>query len=94
MMEHCILQNSALDIYETYFDPTEDAVQDEPMSAKGLNVFQDPCQIKRPVHHISWAPDGGCRLAVSHCSLIFQHATYADLSGQTYIWHIGLMFDR
>ncbi|CAB3386532.1 Hypothetical predicted protein [Cloeon dipterum] len=87
-VEHCILQNNALDIYETYFEPDDSCMQAEPLSARGLNVFQDPCQLKRPVHHISWAPDGGTRIAVSHCSLIFQQATQVDLSSQTYIWHI------
>ncbi|XP_059478462.1 dynein intermediate chain 3, ciliary [Neocloeon triangulifer] len=87
-VEHCILQNNALDIYETHLEAEVGGVQVEPLSARGLNVFQDPCHIKRPVHHISWAPDGGTRLAVSHCSLAFQHASHSELSSQTYIWHV------
>ncbi|KAF4526460.1 hypothetical protein B566_EDAN014072, partial [Ephemera danica] len=93
-MEHCILQNNTLDLYEHYFPPVSGLSTSELTevsgsgSAQGLTVFQDPGQptTRRPVHHISWCPDGGSRLAVAHCSLRFQHAR--DLPTQTFIWHI------
>lgn len=41
LMEHCIKQNNAIDIYEEYFEDEETAdVADEPPSAKTINVFR------------------------------------------------------
>lgn len=44
IMEHCIKQNNAIDIYQEYFDD-EDAVEvtDEAPSAKTINVFRYLC---------------------------------------------------
>lgn len=44
IMEHCIKQNNAIDIYQEYFDD-EDAVEvmEEAPSAKTINVFRYFC---------------------------------------------------
>ncbi len=39
-MEHCIQQNNAIDIYETYFHDIESDSSGEPPSAKTINVFR------------------------------------------------------
>ena len=41
LMEHCVKQNNAIDIYEEYFTEEEMAdVEDEPPSAKVINVLR------------------------------------------------------
>lgn len=87
-MEHCILQNNAINIYEEYFEGVESATVMERCSARTLNVYRDPNKVKRPVTHLSWSPDGGTRLAVSHCNLEFQRRS-PDLSTFSYIWEVG-----
>ncbi|XP_069701576.1 dynein intermediate chain 3, ciliary [Periplaneta americana] len=86
-MEHCILQNNAVNIYEEYFEGVEPTALMERCSARTVNVYRDPNTIKRPVTHLSWSPDGGTKLAVSHCNLEFQR-TPQDLSTFSYIWEV------
>ncbi|KAM9597379.1 dynein axonemal intermediate chain 2 [Trichechus inunguis] len=86
IMEHCIKQNNAIDIYEEYFDD-EDPVEvtDEAPSAKTINVFRDPQDIKRAATHLSWHPDGNRKLAVAYSCLDFQRAP-VGMSLDSYIW--------
>lgn len=52
-----------------------------------MNVYRDPLPVKRPVTHVSWSPDQGTRIAVSHCSTDFKKvANYSPIS---YIWDVG-----
>ncbi|GCB65186.1 hypothetical protein scyTo_0007664 [Scyliorhinus torazame] len=87
LMEHCIKQNNAINIYEEYFDDQEESVErsEEPSSAKTINVFSDPNVIKRTVSHLSWHPDQGRKLAISYCCLEFQRAA-DNMSYDSYIW--------
>ncbi|CAH1794607.1 unnamed protein product [Owenia fusiformis] len=87
VMEHCIRQNNAIDIYEEYFDDVEVDSTDEPPSAKTINVFRDPNEIKRTATHISWFPDGPRKLAIAYCNLEFQGSS-ADTSMDSYIWDV------
>ncbi|XP_049717387.1 dynein axonemal intermediate chain 2 isoform X2 [Elephas maximus indicus] len=86
IMEHCIKQNNAIDIYEEYFDD-EDPVEvtEEAPSAKTINVFRDPQEIKRAATHLSWHPDGNRKLAVAYSCLDFQRAP-VGMSFDSYIW--------
>ncbi|OWK14462.1 hypothetical protein Celaphus_00001670, partial [Cervus elaphus hippelaphus] len=88
IMEHCIKQNNAIDIYQEYFDD-DDAVEvtDEAPSAKTINVFRDPQEIKRPATHVSWHPDGNRKLAVAYSCLNFQRAP-EGMSSESYIWDL------
>lgn len=87
IMEHCIKQNNAIDIYETYFEDVHlDDVEETP-SAKTINVFRDPNDVKRTATHISWFPDGPRKLAVAYCNLEFQSSS-ADTSMDSYIWDV------
>ncbi|KAJ9578526.1 hypothetical protein L9F63_005255 [Diploptera punctata] len=86
-MEHCILQNNAINIYEEYFDGLESASLMEHSTARTVNVYRDPNATKRPVTHLSWSPDGGTRLAVTHCFLEFQRIP-PDVSTNSYIWEV------
>ncbi|XP_024940578.1 dynein intermediate chain 3, ciliary-like isoform X2 [Cephus cinctus] len=86
-VEHCVLQNNAVNIYENFFDdmvPTELVL---PLAARTVNVYADPQLNVRPVTHLSWSPDHGKRLAVSYCLMEFQKSTN-DLSSYSYIWDI------
>ncbi|XP_004564470.3 dynein axonemal intermediate chain 2 isoform X1 [Maylandia zebra] len=88
VMEHCIRQNNAVDIYQEYFED-EEVVEEiqEPPSAKTVNIFRDPNEIKRTVTSLSWQPDGGRKLAVAYSCLEFQKSS-KDISLDSYIWDI------
>uniref|UniRef100_A0A1B6H019 Dynein intermediate chain 3, ciliary n=1 Tax=Cuerna arida TaxID=1464854 RepID=A0A1B6H019_9HEMI len=86
-MEHCIFQNNAVNIYELYFTDDDQSALVERSKSRTVNVFRDPSAHKRPIHHLSWSPDGGSRLAVTHCNLEFQRAP-TDLSTHSYIWQV------
>ncbi|MGH0154989.1 UNVERIFIED_CONTAM: hypothetical protein FKN15_033248 [Acipenser sinensis] len=78
LMEHCIKQNTAIDIYQQYFEEEEvsEGAEEQP-SAKTINVFRyQRCH-----------PDGAKKLAVAYSSLEFQRAT-KDMSFDSYIWDI------
>ncbi|XP_072259578.1 dynein axonemal intermediate chain 2 [Pyxicephalus adspersus] len=88
VMEHCIKQNNAINIYEEYFEEEEELEgMDEAPSAKTINVFRDPSEIKRTATHLSWHPDGSRKLAVAYSCLEFQRAP-KDISYDSYIWDI------
>lgn len=87
VMEHCIKQNNAIDIYETYFADIESDSSGEAPSAKTINVFRDPNEIKRTATSLSWYPDGAKKLAVSYSILEFQKSQN-DMPMDSYIWDI------
>ncbi|XP_033755651.1 dynein intermediate chain 3, ciliary-like [Pecten maximus] len=87
VMEHCIKQNNAIDIYEEYFDDIEIDAVDEVPSAKTINVFRDPNEIKRTATNLSWFPDGPRKLAVAYCNMEFQGSS-PDTSMESYIWDV------
>ncbi|EDL34441.1 dynein axonemal intermediate chain 2 isoform X1 [Mus musculus] len=88
IMEHCIKQNNAIDIYEEYFDDEEAVeVTEEAPSAKTINVFRDPQEIKRTATHLSWHPDGNRKLAVAYSCLKFQRAPMS-MNYDSYIWDL------
>ncbi|PNJ87611.1 DNAI2 isoform 1 [Pongo abelii] len=88
IMEHCIKQNNAIDIYEEYFNDEEAVeVMEEDPSAKTINVFRDPQEIKRAATHLSWHPDGHRKLAVAYSCLDFQRAP-VGMSSDSYIWDL------
>ncbi|XP_049595263.1 dynein axonemal intermediate chain 2 [Syngnathus scovelli] len=85
---HCVGQNTAVDIYQKYFEDEEPRDQSqEPPSAKTINVFRDLNQVKRTVTCLSWHPDGGRKLAAAYSCLEFQKAS-TDMSPDAYIWDI------
>ena len=69
ILEACIKQNNAIDIYESYFEDAKETVgtddQSELPSAKTLNVLRDPTKLKRAANHLSWSVDGS-KLAVAY----------------------------
>ncbi|KAM9342518.1 dynein axonemal intermediate chain 2 [Pholidichthys leucotaenia] len=88
IMEHCIRQNNAVDIYEEYFEDEEEVEEiQEPPYAKTINIFRDPNKIKRTVTGLSWHPDGARKLAAAYSCLEFQK-TSKDMSLDSYIWDV------
>uniref|UniRef100_A0A672ZER7 Dynein, axonemal, intermediate chain 2b n=1 Tax=Sphaeramia orbicularis TaxID=375764 RepID=A0A672ZER7_9TELE len=88
VMDHYIRQNNAINIYQDYFTEDQDIDEgQEAPSAKTINVFRDPNEVKRTVTCLSWHPDGGRKLAAAYCCLEFQKSS-KDLSPDSYIWDI------
>ncbi|XP_071429748.1 dynein axonemal intermediate chain 2 [Pithys albifrons albifrons] len=88
LMEHCIRQNNAIDIYEEYFEEDEEQEEEEIPSAKTVSVLRDPNEVRRMATHLSWHPDACKELAVAYCSLDFQDKR-SDMSFDSYIWDLG-----
>ncbi|XP_009870687.1 PREDICTED: dynein intermediate chain 2, axonemal, partial [Apaloderma vittatum] len=85
---HCVRQNNAIDIYEEYFEEEEVAeAEDEPPSAKAVNVIRDPNLTKRTATRLSWHPNACKKLAVAYSSLEFQQ-NVKDMSFDSYIWDL------
>lgn len=72
-VDHCLRQNTAVNIYEDYFHDSELRVEDSEFDCKAMNVFRDPTEMKRTATHISWFPEGAERLAVAYGCFDFQH---------------------
>ncbi|NXE43159.1 DNAI2 protein, partial [Ptilorrhoa leucosticta] len=88
LVEHCIRQNNAIDIYEEYFEEEEEEEEEEEHpSAKTISVIRDPNVTKRMATHISWHPDANRAVAVAYCSLDFQDSR-KDMSFDSYIWDL------
>ncbi|KFP74832.1 Dynein intermediate chain 2, axonemal, partial [Acanthisitta chloris] len=88
LVEHCVRQNNAIDIYEEYFEEEEeDEEEDEPPSAQTINVLRDPNMVKRSATHLSWHPNTGKSLAVAYSSLNFQD-NRKEMSLDSYIWDL------
>ncbi|XP_068717827.1 dynein intermediate chain 3, ciliary-like [Montipora capricornis] len=86
-MEHCIKQNNALDIYEEYFADIDTDTSGDPPSAKTINVFRDPHELKRTATSLSWYPESTRKLAVAYSILEFQKLA-GEASMDSYIWDI------
>eukprot|EP00308_Calcidiscus_leptoporus_P024516 CAMPEP_0119354926 /NCGR_PEP_ID=MMETSP1334-20130426/3893_1 /TAXON_ID=127549 /ORGANISM="Calcidiscus leptoporus, Strain RCC1130" /LENGTH=570 /DNA_ID=CAMNT_0007368641 /DNA_START=65 /DNA_END=1777 /DNA_ORIENTATION=+ len=88
-VEHSIMQNIAVDIYQDYFAGEYADHSSEPPSAKTLSVFKDPNTVKRTVSKISWYPDGGKKLAVAFAIMQFQDWRMEKMSNLSYIWDVN-----
>ncbi|CAH8630045.1 unnamed protein product [Schistosoma intercalatum] len=86
IMEHCIKQNNALNIYENYFDDVYLNASEDSPSAKTINVLKDINDYKRSVAYLSWFTDGPTKLAVAYCNTEFQSQS---LSNDSYIWDLN-----
>ena len=87
MMEHCIKQNNAIDIYQRYFEESPTSFSDDLPSAKTVNIFRDPSSTKRAVTSISWYPNEGHKIAVAYSVVEFQRWP-KDMPFESYIWNV------
>ncbi|XP_067208123.1 dynein axonemal intermediate chain 2-like isoform X2 [Linepithema humile] len=83
-MEHNILQNGALNIYEHYFDDIIPTELVKPRDLRTVNVYEDPQTPARSVNNISWSPDSGNKMVVSYCFFGLE-PNYSNIA---YIWQI------
>ena len=74
IVEGVVAENNALDIYQEYFQDTDDSftLNDSSPRARTVNLFRDPNEIKRSAVYNCWHPDGGKRLASAYASIGFQ----------------------
>ncbi|KAG5329902.1 DNAI2 protein, partial [Acromyrmex charruanus] len=84
-MEHNVLQNGALNIYEHYFDDMIPTELVKPRSLRTVNVYEDPQTPVRSVNDISWSPDAGSKMVVSYSFFGIKPANYSNIA---YIWQI------
>ncbi|XP_058838627.1 dynein intermediate chain 3, ciliary-like [Topomyia yanbarensis] len=82
-MEHSILQNSACDIYQNYFEDVEQHELIEQFNSKTVHVYKDYLDVKRSCSYISWS-DEGLHFASTHCNIGEMNNKVSD----SYIWDI------
>ncbi|KAF9408523.1 hypothetical protein HW555_011833 [Spodoptera exigua] len=84
-MEHNILQNNAIDMYETYNTDLPAIPPVENSGCHTVNVYREP-DGRRPIRSLSWQADGGAKLAVAHADI---ELTRNSRNPQySYIWDI------
>ncbi|XP_055597025.1 dynein intermediate chain 3, ciliary-like [Uranotaenia lowii] len=85
IMEHGILQNSACDIYQNYFEDTEQHELIEQFSSKTVHVYKDNLEERRNCSYICWSEEG-MHFASIHCNI----GQYNNINAVTdsYIWDI------
>ncbi|XP_035446046.1 dynein intermediate chain 3, ciliary [Spodoptera frugiperda] len=98
-LEKLVLQNNAIEMYQTYYAELANMPAVEQNSCRTVNVYRDgagaskrersgsassgPC---RPVSSICWLPDGGSRFAATYVDIDFNRETRAPLDA--YIWDV------
>ncbi|XP_012347214.1 dynein intermediate chain 3, ciliary-like isoform X2 [Apis florea] len=87
MMEHCVLENNTMNIYENFFDDLIPTRMAKEYNLRVVNLFEDPEVKSRPIRHLSWSPNNGDRLAAAYAYYEFER-DWADLSPYSYVWDI------
>lgn len=85
-MEHNILQNNAIDMFESYYSDVPEIPPVEKSSCHTVNVYREP-GARRPVRSLSWQADGGARFAAAHADVELMRSCRS--SQFSYIWDIG-----
>lgn len=85
-MEHNILQNNAVDMYEIYYAELGSIPPVERSSCHTVNVYREQGSSRRPIRSLSWQADGA-RLASAHADVNFMRN--ARTPQFSYIWDIG-----
>nr|XP_037869838.1 dynein intermediate chain 3, ciliary isoform X2 [Bombyx mori] len=84
-MEHNILQNNAIDMFESYYSDVPEIPPVEKSSCHTVNVYREP-GARRPVRSLSWQADGGARFAAAHADVELMRSCRS--SQFSYIWDI------
>lgn len=90
-MERLVLQNNAIDMYQTYYSEIENMAAVEHNSCRTVNVFRDGAGHSganpgRPISSICWQPDGGHRFAATYVEVDFNRETRSSVDA--YIWDV------
>ncbi|CAH0603561.1 unnamed protein product [Chrysodeixis includens] len=89
-LEHYVLQNNAIDMYQTYYTEMQPLPDIEHCDCRTVNVFRDVAskrgQPKRSVSSISWQPEGGHKFAVTYVNVDFNRDSLCSLNA--YIWDV------
>ncbi|XP_014601249.1 PREDICTED: dynein intermediate chain 2, axonemal-like [Polistes canadensis] len=86
-MEHCILLNNAVSIYDHYFDDMIPTPLTTERGIRLLNVFPDQETPARSVNDIDWSPDD-TKMVVCYCFVNLKKEI--DYSTDTYIWDLEI----
>lgn len=84
-MEHYILQNNAVDLYETYYANYPPTVQPDYFSCRKVNAYRDKTESVRTISSISFEP-GGEQFAASYLNINFNRVSLSPK--HSYVWHI------
>lgn len=90
-MEHYVMQNNAISMYETYYAEMSSLPAVERNSLRTVNVFRDPAAVggaggARPVSAVAWCPEGGHTFTVCYVDADFNRNTRASLA--CYTWDL------
>lgn len=83
-MEHYVLQNNAIDMYQAYYCEMPTLPPLEKISCRTVNIYRDPTPTRR-VSSIAWEPEGH-RFAVTYVSCDFYRLPTASCA--SYIWDL------
>lgn len=87
-MMSAISQNTAVNIYECYFDGLEGVPVEGPPAAKTVQCFRYPSRTeKTAAAHICFSPEGGHEMVVAYADKTFQARQVDDPA--SYIWNVG-----
>lgn len=84
-MEHYVLQNNAIDIYQTYYANMESMPPLEKISMRTINTYRDASH-GRPITSLCWEPDGGRHFAVTYVDMDFNRIPNGPL--EAYLWDV------
>ncbi|KAL0280497.1 UNVERIFIED_CONTAM: hypothetical protein PYX00_001767 [Menopon gallinae] len=83
-IEHAILQNNAINIYQQYFVDNTELADTQRTDARIKNRFRDPAEVKRPISHLSWSADCAT-FAATYCNMDFHKKKLIE-DKASYIW--------
>ncbi|CAG4982935.1 unnamed protein product [Colias eurytheme] len=86
-IEHCIDQNNAIDMYQTYFANMYQQAPVEKYKVQIANIFRDP--FERPASCIVWTNEKQSRLVASYSYLGYGSEQDSKTSTVCYMWDIN-----
>ncbi|KAJ8729777.1 hypothetical protein PYW08_001358 [Mythimna loreyi] len=84
-LERLVLQNNAIEMYQTYYIELVNMPEVEHNSCRTVNVYRVPGQ-PRPVSSLCWVPDAGGRFAATYVDVDYYRQSRAPLLA--YIWDV------
>lgn len=87
-MEHYVLQNNAISMYQTYYSEMSSLPPVERNSLRTVNVYRDLSApgTERPISAVTWNPDAGHTFTVCYADVDFNRNTRSSLD--CFIWDL------